>query len=138
MKRTYTCCSRDVACMPMTVKDNQIPYPHCMSIVRRHPLRSVCFLCLTRNTIYSRYSTCDWDTSNKANFNLSERERSLAERLRADAWRTVKSTDQRTRNRQTSNSKRLGKCDLHFHSWLHFFKTCLLREVRRLDRREIN
>ena len=69
-----------------------------------------CVLYFVRNTIYSRYSTCDWDTSNKANYNLSERERSLAERLRADAWRTVKSTDQRTRNRQTSNSKRLGKC----------------------------
>ncbi|KAK2187322.1 hypothetical protein NP493_169g01020 [Ridgeia piscesae] len=82
-----------------------------------------------RNTIYSRYSTCDWDTSNKANFNLSERERSLAERLRADAWRTVKSTDQRTRNRQTSNSKRLGERVTDITFW----KDELNSEMRAMD-----
>ncbi len=65
--------------------------------------------------MYSRYSTNDWDSSNKANFNLSERERSLAERLRADAWRAVKATDTRTRNRQTSNTKRLSKFILKNH-----------------------
>ena len=84
--------------------------PHCPHACLLSYNPSACCLYFARNTIYSRYSTCDWDTSNKANYNLSERERSLAERLRADAWRTVKSTDQRTRNRQTSNSKRLGKC----------------------------
>ena len=59
--------------------------------------------------MYSRYSTEEWSTSNKANFNLSERERASAERLRADAWRLAKATDQRTRNRQASNTKRLGE-----------------------------
>ena len=63
-----------------------------------------------RNAVYSRYSTSDWDTSNQANYHTSERERSLAERLRASAWQTVKATDQRTRNRQASNTKRLGGC----------------------------
>ena len=58
--------------------------------------------------MYSRYSTNDWDQSNNAYYNLSERERSFAERLRADAWRAVKATDMRTRNRQASNTKRLG------------------------------
>jgi hypothetical protein len=42
------------------------------------------------------------------NFSLSEKERSFAERLRADAWRAVKETDARTRNRQTDITKKLG------------------------------
>lgn len=42
------------------------------------------------------------------NFSLSEKERSFAERLRADAWRAVKETDARTRNRQNDITKKLG------------------------------
>jgi len=101
----------------LTHRTDSVHYPYVrwlslslsLSIVRWRSAYTYTLCVSRRNTIYSRYSTCDWDTSNKANFNLSERERSLAERLRADAWRTVKSTDQRTRNRQTSNSKRLGE-----------------------------
>ena len=62
-----------------------------------------------RNALYSRYSTNDWEHSNRANFGLSDRERSLAERLRADAWQAIKATDTKTRNRQHSNTRRLGK-----------------------------
>lgn len=61
-----------------------------------------------RQSLYSRYSTQDWDTSNKTNFSLSDREKTLAERMRADALRTIKSTDTLTRNRQAANTKRLG------------------------------
>jgi tektin-3 len=43
------------------------------------------------------------------NYSLSDKERSFAERLRADAWRAVKETDARTRNRQNDVTKRLGK-----------------------------
>lgn len=64
---------------------------------------------LTRNAVYSRYSTNDWGMSNSMNFSLSDKERSFAERLRADAWRAVKETDSRTRNRQNDITKKLGK-----------------------------
>lgn len=43
------------------------------------------------------------------NFSLSDKERSFAERLRADAWRAVKETDARTRNRQNDITKKLGE-----------------------------
>lgn len=82
-----------------------------------------------RNTIYSRYSTTDWDLSNKANFNLSERERSYAERLRSDAWRTIKATDTRTRNRQASNTKRLGERVYDITFW----KSELNNEIRAME-----
>lgn len=62
-----------------------------------------------RNAVYSRYSTQDWGHSNSMNFSLSEKERSFAERLRADAWRAVKETDARTRNRQNDITKKLGE-----------------------------
>ncbi|KAL8591073.1 hypothetical protein ACOMHN_032638 [Nucella lapillus] len=60
-------------------------------------------------TVYSRYSPNDWSLSNSMNYSLSEKERSFAERLRADAWRAVKETDARTRNRQNDVTKRLGE-----------------------------
>uniref|UniRef100_A0A1I8FNY4 Tektin n=1 Tax=Macrostomum lignano TaxID=282301 RepID=A0A1I8FNY4_9PLAT len=44
-----------------------------------------------------------------ANFGVSEKERAEAERLRAEAWRTVRSTDQRTKARQSDASKRLNE-----------------------------
>ncbi|XP_076450523.1 tektin-3-like isoform X1 [Babylonia areolata] len=60
-------------------------------------------------TVYSRYSPNDWNLSNSMNYSLSDKERSFAERLRADAWRAVKETDARTRNRQNDVTKRLGE-----------------------------
>lgn len=62
-----------------------------------------------RNALYSRFTTGDWDLSNNTHYSMSDRERSYAERLRADAWRAVKETDARTRNRQTTVTKRLGE-----------------------------
>lgn len=62
-----------------------------------------------RNAVYARFTTNDWQNSNVANYSLSEKERAEAERLRAEAWRTVKITDQRTKVRQTDASKRLNE-----------------------------
>ena len=63
---------------------------------------------LGRNSIYQRYSTTDWDTSNRNNFMEAEKQRGLAERVRADLFRTVKVTDQMTRTRQQCNTRKLG------------------------------
>lgn len=82
-----------------------------------------------RNTLYSRYSHNDWEHSNNNYYNLSERERNFAERLRADAWRAVKSTDMRTRNRQASNTKRLGE---RVHD-ITFWKQELANEIHAME-----
>lgn len=58
--------------------------------------------------MYSRYSTTDWDRSNKAHFKQSETERSVAQQLRADAVRTISATNLHTRKRQEDNTKKLG------------------------------
>lgn len=62
-----------------------------------------------RNTIYSRYTPNDWGMSNQMNYSLSDKERAFGERLRADAWRAMKETDARTRNRQNDVTKKLGE-----------------------------
>ncbi|ESP00801.1 hypothetical protein LOTGIDRAFT_140506, partial [Lottia gigantea] len=98
-------------------------------------------------SLYSRYSTNDWGASNKVNFGLSDRERSYAERLRADAWRAVKETDARTRNRQNEATRRLGDrvCDIaHWKSELNNeidamqHETEDLREYRRMLEKAFN
>ncbi|KAK6184034.1 hypothetical protein SNE40_006580 [Patella caerulea] len=60
-------------------------------------------------SVYNRYSVGDWGYSNNTHFKLSDKERSYGERLRADAWRAIKETDARTRNRQNDVTKRLGE-----------------------------
>ncbi|KAK6184029.1 hypothetical protein SNE40_006576 [Patella caerulea] len=60
-------------------------------------------------SVYNRYSVGDWGYSNNTHYNLSDKERAHGERLRADAWRTIKETDARTRNRQNDVTKRLGE-----------------------------
>lgn len=89
-------------------------------------LQSQNFYNTGRNAIYSRYTTTDWDTSNKAHFSLSEKERSLAERLRTEAWRAVKATDTQTRNRQAANTKRLNERV----GDISFWKEELITEIR--------
>ncbi|KAF6027613.1 TEKT3 [Bugula neritina] len=56
-----------------------------------------------------RFAPNDWHSSNAAHYSLSQRERSTAADVRADSWRAVKEMDNRTRNRQTENTKRLGE-----------------------------
>ncbi|CAG5123641.1 unnamed protein product [Candidula unifasciata] len=80
-------------------------------------------------TVYSRYQPNDWSLSNSNNFTLSEKERSFAERLRADAWRAVKETDVRTRNRQTDVTKRLGERVQDIAFW----KSQLNNEISAMD-----
>ncbi|XP_071104394.1 tektin-3-like isoform X3 [Haliotis cracherodii] len=87
-------------------------------------------------SMYSRYSHNDWSLSNNINFNLSEKERSFAERLRADAWRAVKETDARTRNRQTDVTKRLGDRVVDIAYWkseLNKELDCVERETGSLQ-----
>ncbi len=40
--------------------------------------------------LYSRFAPHEWEESNRKNFGLSERERSIAERLRTDCFQTLK------------------------------------------------
>uniref|UniRef100_A0A0B7AIW8 Tektin n=1 Tax=Arion vulgaris TaxID=1028688 RepID=A0A0B7AIW8_9EUPU len=80
-------------------------------------------------TVYSRYQPNDWFMSNNSNYSLSEKERSFAERLRADAWRAVKETEARTRNRQNDVTKRLGERVQDIAFW----KSQLNSEVHAMD-----
>ena len=43
-----------------------------------------------QNMLYSRYAPNEWEKSNLTKFGLSERERGTAERIRTDAWQSIK------------------------------------------------
>lgn len=88
-----------------------------------------------RNTIYSRYTPNDWGLSNQMNFSLSDKERAFGERLRADAWRAMKETDARTRNRQHDVTKKLGERVYDIAFWkseLHNEINSLATEIENL------
>ena len=55
-----------------------------------------------------KITTFDWETANRANFKLADKEKGLAEQLRNEAWRAVKATDRMARTRQAANTKRLS------------------------------
>jgi tektin-3 len=102
-------CSPPIAkVMPMISEDHDISRHNVMQ--RSGTLiNSKHFYNTGRNAVYSRYTTSDWETSNKAHYNLADKERSLAEQLRNEAFRTVKVTDRQTRSRQAANTKRLSE-----------------------------
>lgn len=87
-----------------------------------------------KNSIYQRYSTGDWETSNRNNFMEAEKQRSQAERVRADLFRTVKVTDQMTRSRQQCNTRKLG---LRVKD-ISFWKEELLKEVHNMSEETSN
>lgn len=60
-----------------------------------------------RHIVYPRYTHSDWNLSNTINYNQSDKDRFVAERLRRDAWRTVQDIDVRTRNRQKDATRKL-------------------------------
>jgi len=62
--------------------------------------------CSGRNVM--KITTFDWETANRANFKLADKEQGLAEQLRGEAWRAVKATDRQARTRQAANTKRLS------------------------------
>jgi tektin-3 len=62
-----------------------------------------------RNSLYTRYAPSDWFSSNNANYNLSDVNRSQAERIRADSWQLVRNTNSLTSNRQCDTTLRLGQ-----------------------------
>jgi len=64
--------------------------------------------CCRQVVVSSNVTTIDWDSANKANFKLAEKEKGLAEQLRNEAWRAVRSTDRVARTRQAANTRRLG------------------------------
>jgi len=59
--------------------------------------------------VYARYSMCDWDGSAKTQIKLADRESHRAQRLDKRSWEIVNGLEQRMRNRQCSNTKKLGK-----------------------------
>ncbi|CAH1787007.1 unnamed protein product [Owenia fusiformis] len=88
-----------------------------------------------RNVLYSRYTQNDWANSNRGHYNLSDRERAAAESIRADAWRTVKECDARTRNRQFSNTRKLGERTQDIAFWkqeLHSEMDAMQNEIENL------
>lgn len=78
-----------------------------------------------KSAMYSRYSTSDWELTNRSNFTLADKQRQEAERVRAEVFRAVKVTDQLTRSRQQSNTKKLG---LRVKD-ISFWKEELLKEI---------
>lgn len=62
-----------------------------------------------RNQVYTRFSPNDWMSCNVSNFNLSEKERQEGAKIRADAWRTIRLTDQKTAYRQEQAREKLKK-----------------------------
>lgn len=87
-----------------------------------------------RDVVYPRYSSTEWTASNKSNLNQSDRERNLAERLRSDAFHAVKTTDQLTRNRQATNTKKLGVRV----SDIAFWKEELVKEINLMENESAN
>ena len=77
--------------------------------------RSVRHWYVYRNTVSSRFNLCEWDQNNRVNYCVARTEMDTSERARTDAWRAVRMTEQRTRTRQNSNTRKLSTSSVLSH-----------------------
>ncbi len=62
-----------------------------------------------RNALYTRYTPKDWYQTQMSNYLTSDKVRSAAERLRADAVRFAREKEEEARRNQAESDKRLGE-----------------------------
>jgi len=72
---------------------------------------------MSRNTISSRFTLCEWDQNNRVNYCVARTELDTSERMRTDAWRAARMTEQRTRMRQNNNTRKISTLSFIIYYW---------------------
>lgn len=111
-----------------------LKYPNLVTGFERNPAHAA------RAALYTRYTALEWTQANLQAFNEADTNRNYSERLRCDAIRVLRETDERTAQGQRETGRRLGEriTDITFwrneaHTELErlLSETALLQDTRR-------
>ncbi|XP_049779624.1 tektin-3-like [Schistocerca cancellata] len=98
-----------------------IRFPNLVTSVERNPPHAA------RTALYSRYTPFEWTQSNINYYNESETNRNYAERLRNEAVRVIRDTEERTAAAQRDSGRRLGERITDTTFWRNALSTELER-----------
>lgn len=118
---------------PMT-RCEPLKYPNLITGFERNPAQTA------RAALYTRYTPLEWTQSNLQVYNEADTNRNYSERLRCDAVRIMRETDEKTAQCQRESGRRLGEriTDITFwrnevHTELErmLSETALLQDTKR-------
>ncbi|BET03207.1 microtubule cytoskeleton organization [Nesidiocoris tenuis] len=93
----------DATIVPYGATSEPLRFPNIVSGFDKNPSHAA------RAALYTRYTPYEWSQAALCNFNEADTSRNIAERLRSDAVRIMRMTDEKTQQAQRDSSRRLGE-----------------------------
>ncbi|KAG8247232.1 tektin-3-like [Homalodisca vitripennis] len=113
----------DAGCSPRGMATEPLRFPNLVSGTERNPAHAA------RAALYTRYTPYEWTQNNLNHYNESDSNRNFAERLRSDAVRTMRETDEKTQVGQRDAGRRLGERITDITFWRNELATELERMI---------
>lgn len=88
---------------PMNMSTEPLKYPNLITGFERNPAHAA------RAALYTRYTPLEWTQANLHSYNEADTNRNYSERLRCDAVRVMRETDEKTAQGQRESGRRLGE-----------------------------
>nr|CAD7574103.1 unnamed protein product [Timema californicum] len=88
---------------PSGMATEPLRFPNLVTGFERNPAHAA------RAALYTRYTPYEWTQSNLSHYNEADTNRNFAERLRGDAVRVMRETDEKTATGQRDSGRRLGE-----------------------------
>ncbi|XP_063228065.1 tektin-3-like isoform X2 [Bacillus rossius redtenbacheri] len=108
---------------PAGMATEPLRFPNLVTGFERNPGHAA------RAALYTRYTPYEWMQSNISHFNEADTNRNYAERLRGDAVRVMRETDEKTATAQRESGRRLGERITDLMFWRNELATELERLV---------
>lgn len=111
-----------------------LKFPNLVTGFERNPAHAA------RAALYTRYTNLEWTQANLSAYNEADTNRNYAERLRCDAVRTMRETDEKTAQGQRESGRRIGERITDITYWRNeahtelerlISETALLQDTRR-------
>ncbi|PNF37675.1 Tektin-3 [Cryptotermes secundus] len=88
---------------PNCMATEPLRFPNLVTGFERNPAHAA------RTALYTRYTPYEWMQSNISHYNEADTNRNFSERLRGDAIRVIRQTDEKTATGQRESGRRLGE-----------------------------
>uniref|UniRef100_A0A1B6C9Y6 Tektin n=1 Tax=Clastoptera arizonana TaxID=38151 RepID=A0A1B6C9Y6_9HEMI len=108
---------------PSGMSTEPLRFPNLVTGVERNPAHAA------RAALYTRYTPYEWTQNSLNNYNEADTNRNFAERLRSDAVRVMRETDEKTVSGQRDAGRRLGERITDTNFWRNELSTELERMI---------
>ncbi|XP_055383790.1 tektin-3-like [Condylostylus longicornis] len=112
--------------VPQGMQTNAVSYPNLVSGYQNNPQHAA------KAALYTRFTPGEWVNNNLSRFSESNVNRNLSERLRSEAVRAMRETDEKTSQSQRDAGRRLGERITDTTFWRNELNTELEKLIQEL------